>query len=48
METYTKDYSKKRQLTEASSSSASDNFLGNKGRLYLRLDTNQQMENVNR
>lgn len=51
MKTYINDNSpkkKKRQLKEASSSAVSDNFLGNKGRVCLRFETNQQRENVNR
>lgn len=47
-DTYKGQISKKRQLKEASSSSMSDNFLGNKGRVYLSLDSNQQRDSVNR
>lgn len=47
-DTYKGQISKKRQLKEASSSSMSDNFLGNKGRVYLSLDSNQQRDSVNK
>lgn len=46
--TYKGQLSKKRRLKEASSSSLSDNFPGNERRMYLKLDTDQQRENVNR